>query len=37
MTKTHLMFIAVLLLAVSQAMLAARYGIGGGVGFYDGH
>jgi hypothetical protein len=38
MTKTHLIFIAVLLLAVTQALLAARYGLsGGGVGFYDGH
>jgi hypothetical protein len=38
MRKTHLIFIAVLLLAVSQALLSARYGISaGGVGFYDGH
>ncbi len=41
MTKSRLIFIAVLLVVVAQALLAARYGIGGGskgghVGLYDG-
>jgi hypothetical protein len=38
MTKTRLIFIAVLLLVVAQALVAARYGFGisPGSGFYDG-
>lgn len=38
MTKTRLIFVAVLLLVVAQALVAARYGFGSRppVGFYDG-
>ena len=38
MNKTRLIFVAVLLLVVAQALVAARYGmpVGGGRGFYDG-
>jgi hypothetical protein len=38
MRKTHLIFVAVLLLVVAQALIAARYGlpVPGGRGFYDG-
>lgn len=36
--RTRLIFLAVLLLVVAQALVAARYGIGQGqgLGFYDG-
>jgi hypothetical protein len=39
MTKSRLIFIAVMLLVVAQALVAARYGVGKGtpgLGFYDG-
>jgi hypothetical protein len=37
MTNTRLIFVAVLLLVVAQALLAARYGLGHpDRGFYDG-
>jgi hypothetical protein len=38
MTKTRLIFVAVLLIVVAQALVAARYGFGSthGRGFYDG-
>jgi hypothetical protein len=37
MTKSRLIFVAVLLLVVAQALFAARYGVGNsGRGFYDG-
>ncbi|MCW3032557.1 MAG: hypothetical protein JWM60_902 [Solirubrobacterales bacterium] len=37
MTKSRLIFVAVLLLVVAQALVAARYGLGHiGRGFYDG-
>ena len=37
MTKTRLIFVAVLLLVVAQALVAARFGLSsGGLGFYDG-
>jgi hypothetical protein len=36
MTKSRLIFVAVLLLVVAQALVAARYGVGSGRGFYDG-
>jgi hypothetical protein len=36
MTKSRLIFGAVLLLSVAQVLVAARYGLGHGRGFYDG-
>jgi hypothetical protein len=41
MTKSRLIFVAVLALVVLQALLAARYGVGGGqggprTGFFEG-